>query len=399
MDAGRRSFLIRSGMTAAACCGGPQLFDRIPNAFAAATAPTEFPQPCSADSWEKKGVVLEPDQPWEGKHVENFMSSIDPLDGGRWRIWYCANSPRQGYIGIAVAEGVPGEPMTKHRAVLSDGKPEDAPLAIGNIPKNWRLACPTHIRLKDGRHRIYFFAQGTVHGKVAQRYLAADSDDGRRYRVIDPDLPCIYTVWDRTTNKKLPAGVKLEDIQSNDGATVYQLPDGTFEMFVQDLEPIDEKDPRYVAHDNIPKGFRVIDRLTSEDGITFNHRQRRVLAPDKDDPIDTQFYMLSVTHTSRGRVGVVSWYRVRAGNMELQYTHSNDGVHWQRVRQPWIKRGAPGSPDSVTIYQPSSMIFHDNKWWLFYTGVNYTHSTLQGAKPGEEQRSVIMLATTPSLFS
>jgi hypothetical protein len=75
--------------------------------------------------------------------------------------------------------------------------------------------------------------------------------------------------------------------------------------------------------------------------------------------------------------------------MELQYTHSNDGIHWNRVRQPWLKKGAAGEPDSVSLYQPTSMVFHDDQWWLFYTGVNYTHSTLKAAKEGEENRSSI----------
>ena len=84
--------------------------------------------------------------------------------------------------------------------------------------------------------------------------------------------------------------------------------------------------------------------------------------------------------------------------MEMQYTYSKDGVHWERVRHPWIKKGQPGEPDSVTIYQPTSMVYHDNKWWLFYSAVNYTHSTVEAIRPGEQKRSVIMLATTPSLF-
>jgi hypothetical protein len=52
----------------------------------------------------------------------------------------------------------------------------------------------------------------------------------------------------------------------------------------------------------------------------------------------------------------------------------------------------------MTVYPPSAMVHNDNKWWLFYTGVNYTHSTVEAATPGEEKRSVVMLATTPSLF-
>jgi hypothetical protein len=170
-------------------------------------------------------------------------------------------------------------------------------------------------------------------------------------------------------------------------------------MYVQALDPITEKDPRYVPYDNIKNGFRYIDRLTSEDGIRFDKRDRKILVPDKEDPIDTQFYMLTVTHTSRGRVGLLGSYQVRAGSMQMQYVYSQDGIHWERARYPWIKNGDPGERDSVTIYQPASMVFHDKKWWLFYTGVNYTHSTVETIKPGGEKRSVVMLATTPSLWA
>lgn len=397
MNESRRQFLIRSGFVAAAY-GAGGLIHRTPTALGAATESSDFPQPCPASAWTKHGVIFEPDEPWEDHFIETFMASAEPLEGDRWRVWYSANSPQKGYIGMAFAEGVPGEKMKKTRAVLSEGEPEDAPFAVGNVPKGWRLVCPTHIRLKDGRHRLYFFAEGRGGGRVAQRYVAADSDDGRRYRIVDPERPVLYTVWDNTKDKKAYPGQKVDDITTNDGGVVYQLPDGTFEMFAQALEPIDDKDPRYVAHDNIPKGYRVIDRFTSEDGLRFGNRQR-VLRPDKEDPIDTQFYMLEVTHTPRGRVGLLGWYRVQSGSMELQYAHSEDGIHWNRVRRPWIPKGKPGEPDSVTVYAPTSMVHHDNKWWLFYSGVNYTHSTVKAINPDEEKRSVVMLATTPSLWT
>ena len=397
MNESRRRFLVRSGLVAA-FCGGNGAFDFVTSALADVTEPKDFPQPCAVNSWKKEGVVVRPDQPWEQNHIEAFMSSVEPLDGGRWRIWYGANVPDKP-IGIAVAEGVPGEKMVKHRAILSEGEPEDAPLAIGNLPKGWNLAIPTHLRLRDGRHRLYFFAYGRQGKRAVQRYLAADSDDGRRYRVLDPLRPSLYTFWDNTDNKQFLPGQKLEDIVTNDTATVYQMPDGSFEVFAQSLEKIDEKDPRYVAHDNLKGWVRFIDRFTSDDGVRFDQRQRKVLVPDKEDPEDTQFYELTVTHTPRGRVGLLGWYRVRAGYMELQYTFSKDGIHWKRTRRPWIERGKPGEHDSVTIYPPSSVGHHQGKWWLFYTAVNYTHSTLKTARSDEKPCSCIMLATTPSLWN
>jgi hypothetical protein len=393
----RREFLLRSSAVAAAGLTGTAAF-QCP-VWGKETETPPFPEPCAAASWQKKGIVLQPDEAWEDQFIDSGLSTIEPLEGGRWRIWYAASAPRaNGVVGVAIAEGVPGEKFTKHRAVLSEGEPEDARLSIGNLPRGWKPALPTYLRLADGRHRLYFFAYGRRGKQSVQRYLAADSDDGRRYRVLDPERPSLYSFWDSAADKKFLPGQSLDDIVTNDVAAVYQLPGGPFELYAQSLEKIDANDPRYVAHDNLKGFIRFIDRFTSEDGVRFDKRQRKVLAPDKDDPIDTQFYHLTVTHTPQGRVGLLGWYAVNAGFMELQYAFSKDGVAWNRVRRPWIERGKPGEPDSATIYPPSSLVYHDSQWWLFYSAGNYTHSTLKTSRPGEINRSVVMLATTPSLW-
>ena len=112
----------------------------------------DFPLPCSSSDWVKQGIVIELTEPWEGASISNFTSPAEALDGGRWRIWYRAGT------NISVAEGVPGEKMTKYHSVLSSGEPADAPLAIGNLPDGWDVSNPVHIRLKNGRHRLYFWA-------------------------------------------------------------------------------------------------------------------------------------------------------------------------------------------------------------------------------------------------
>ena len=193
---------------------------------------------------------------------------------------------------------------------------------------------PTYLRLADGRHRLYFFAYGRQGKQSVQRYLAADSDDGRRI-AFRPDRPCLYSVWDNTKDKKFLPGQKLEDILTNDVATVYQLPDGSFEMFVQSLEKIGTDDPRYVAHDNLKGWVRSIDRFTSDDGVRFDKRQRKVLAPDGNDPVDTQFYHLAVTHTGAGRVGC--WV-----GTELATVPWNCNTHSPETDSTGVGRGARG---------------------------------------------------------
>jgi hypothetical protein len=368
-----------------------------------------FPRPCSPDSWIKQGIVLEPNQPWEGEDIQNFTSPAEPLGDGRWRIWYGSGSP----MSIAVAEGIPGGKMTKYQVALSKGNPASgAPFAIGNLLEEWRPTQPVHIKLKDGGHRLYFWAHSPKHHIL--RYLAADSSDGRHYRVIDPNRPCIYHFLNRavefvgTTPSGLtltakPESYRLKDelaaspeLITNDATTVYQLPDGSFEMYTATMLSIKQGDPRW-ANNDCPGLIRVIDRLVSTEGLHWSGRQR-VLQPDANDPIDLQFYYLCVTYTPQGRVGMLGHYRVKAQTQDLEWCFSPDGVNWIRPfrNRAWLERGWPGESDSYGIYAGASLVFDSGRWWLFYTGVNSSHNGKYSYGP---PRSVIMLATTNSIFS
>jgi hypothetical protein len=319
--------------------------------------------------------------------VQNFTSAAEPLDGDTWRLWISVSVSADKNIGIA--EGVPGGKMALHLAELSSGEPPDAPLSIGNLPEGWRPVQSVHLRLKDGRHRLYFWA----HAKGVVRYLAADSTDGRRFRVVDPLRGCIYHPSDRAVDGPAAVAAGLSrrakqqakpepgeplapaELITNDATNVYQLPDGSFELFTASLLQVGKDDPRYMAHDNTPGWVRVIDRLRSEDGLRWTDR-RRVIAPDERDPIDQQFYYLSVTHTDRGRIGMLGHYRAQAQTMDLEWCFSENGVDWQRpARSAWLPRSAPGVlPDSYGIYASHSLVQHGGKWHLFYTGMNDAHN-------------------------
>ncbi|MBN2457001.1 MAG: hypothetical protein JXB29_10800 [Sedimentisphaerales bacterium] len=382
----------------------------------------EFPKSCNPDSWVKRGIVIEPNQPWEGGSIQNFNSPTEALGDGRWRIWYGFWGSTASYgsgMNIAMAEGVPGGKWSKHVAVLTEGEPADAPLAIGNLPEGWRPVHPVHIKLKDGRDRLYFWVHAPKQGVI--RYLAAESTDGRRYRVVNPHTPCLYHFFDRAIEfvGTIPSGLTLtlEDkkyrkskpprpacepiadpnLISNDATVVYQLSDGTFEMYTVALVSIDKNDPRYESqtHDNLKGYIRVIDRLVSEDGLNW-HSRCRVLEPDANDPVDLQFYYLNVTHTPKGRVGMLGHYRLYAQETDLEWCYSKDGIHWVRpYRKAWIERGKPYENDSYAIYTASSLINYNNQWWLFCTGTNYAHNIK--CSYGRPQ-SVIMLATTNSIW-
>ncbi len=371
-----------------------------------------IPSPCSSDQWIKRGVVLE----GNGYGFQNFNSPAEPLSDGRWRIWYGNWLPTPN---IGVAEGVPGGRMVKHDAVLSVGEPADAPLAIGNLNEGWRPVQPIHLKLKDGRHRLYFWVHAPKQRVV--RFLAADSTDGRRYRVIDPHKGLLYHPHDRAVEfvGTTPTGLKLEakseqviqryprpahepkappELVANDSVTVYQLEDGSFEMYLSGLVSLANDDPRLATqqNDNLKGSLRAVDRMVSADGLSW-HGRRRVIEPDADDPIDQQFYYLNVTHTPQGRVGMLGHYRLYAQTMDVEWCYSKDGITWTRPhRKPWIKRGEPyESGDSYTIYPATSLVHHDGMWWLFYTGTNYAHNVkCSHGRPS----SSLMLAQTKSLW-
>jgi hypothetical protein len=388
----RRLFLGRT-LTAAGALAGLT----TDNAFA---LESPRPQPAPPTAWQKHGVVLAGEP---GGRVQNFTSAAEPLDGDRWRLWYTVTNPDKSR-NIGFAEGRPGEPLKRFPAALSTGEPADAPFALGNLPADWRPVQVVHLHLQNGRHRIYFWA----HGPKVVRYLAAESSDGRRYRVLDPLRPCLYHPADRAVDgpvvaeagltrlakrKATPvAGERLAPTRlvSNDATNVYQLADGTFEMYSVGLIEVGRDAPGYVAHDNCPGWIRVIDRYTSADGLDWTER-RRIIVPDKQDPADQQFYYLAVTHTPQGRLGMLGHYRVEAQTQDLEWCFSNDGITWQRpARSAWIARGKPPAPDCYGIYGPHALVARGGRWHLFYTGVNASHNHKHSYGPDTQ---VVMYAT------
>ena len=298
----RRRFLARAGLGGAGLCA-------LGHGASARSAEDAAVRPCPASAWRKHGVVLPDDQ----GPVQDFTSPAEPLGEGRWRLWYTGTGAASAR-NIGFAEGVPGEPMTRHLAALSPGDPADAPFAIGNLPDEWRPVQVVHLRLQSGRHRIYFWAhgpQGRALSGGRERRRPADIACSIRHgpasttRLIGPSTarPRPRAGLSRWAGKvsSRPEGEPAApaSLVSNDATNVYQLADGTFEMYSVALVEVAKDDPAYIAHDNAAGWVRVIDRYESDDGLRWTGR-RRVLVPDDDDPSDMQFYYLAVTYTDRG---------------------------------------------------------------------------------------------------
>ncbi|HHD64092.1 MAG TPA: hypothetical protein ENK96_07005, partial [Desulfobulbaceae bacterium] len=64
------------------------------------------PRPCPPTQWKKQGIILKPDDAISGGKVQNFTCPAEPLDDGRWRLWYSRYGTGVPF-NIAKAEGIP----------------------------------------------------------------------------------------------------------------------------------------------------------------------------------------------------------------------------------------------------------------------------------------------------
>ena len=354
-----------------------------------------------AKLWNDRGTVLQ-------LADSCYATTAEPLPQGRWRIWYGDYGGFNGErFNIGVAEGVPGREMVSCSANLSTGKPAEGRLSIGNLPADWRPIQPKHFVLPDGKERLYFW----VHGPGVVRLLVAQSDDGRRFEVLDPHRPVLWHYNDRAYDNPFdtagltPSAEKPQrppgepaaplDQVGNDALYIYLRPDGSWEFYGVGLNFVSRDDPRFIAHDNAPGCIRVIERRTSADGLHWSAPQR-VIEPDENDPADLQFYLVSVNPTKAGYVGLLSHYRVQAQTTDIEWCFSPDGINWQRpYRRPWFERDVEKS-GCYGIYPSVSAVQHEGLWWLFYTACNFTHN--RGKCSGKSPLSEIRLATIDRLY-
>lgn len=343
--------------------------------------------------WQKKGIVLRPDQDFELSHsanaignIQNFTSPAIPLGNDHWRIWYSAypDSDHRRF-NIAYAEGSPDGKMQKFQACLDSGVAPKTMFSISNLPENWRPIQPVLINIPGKGYKLYFWA----HAPGIVRYLCAESEDGHNFVVVNAGNPCLYHPNDRAVEKKISGTEGLTSVSktvrpaneppapeyliSNDATNVYLLPDNTFEMFTVQLVRISADSAAHVPHDNLMGMIRVIERRTSTDGLNWSPPET-VIRPDGKDPADLQFYYLSVTHCDGFRIGILGHYRAMAQTMDFEFCFSKDGVNWERpYRKPCFPRSVE-LDGLYGIYAPHSIVKHGSLYYLFYTGTNQTHN-------------------------
>jgi hypothetical protein len=167
----RRDFLSLLGGTGLGLWTGTSGFAAEPPALADASA------------WKKHGELFRHRGEPAGGWVQNFTSTVEPLENDQWRVWSSISVPKSELKQIGYHTGRVGGEWKPTMAVCTPGEPDpNAELAIGGLPEGWRPVQVVTLRLKDGRTRLYFWA----HGKGIVRYIAADSEDGRAFKVVKP---------------------------------------------------------------------------------------------------------------------------------------------------------------------------------------------------------------------
>lgn len=336
-----------------------------------------------------------------------FAGAVVPWQGG-WRLYYSDHgSFPHSKFRLAVAASEDGLHWRKVKTSSPDGFIHPA-----GLPAEESLVQPQAVILPGGRVRIYFWWHG--HQINRARYIAAESDNGVDFTIVNLDDPCLFHPSDfnvgqagfaagltapvvneaRESERTVP-WLEAKRRRSNDATFVYYNERlRLFEMYSVWLVPNDPASGRYVPHDNAPQIVRVMHRRTSEDGLLWSDPYL-ILTPDECDPLDLQFYHLAVQELGEWRLGMLGHYRCWAQTMDLELCFSRDGRHWERpLRGGFVPRGEAHDTDYYYAYPTSRMIPDGDDWLMLYDGGNYKHN---GELPEgvTERRTGILAARVP----
>ena len=104
-----------------------------------------------------------------------------------------------------------------------------------------------------------------------------------------------------------------------------------------------------------------------------------VMRADELDPTD-QIYGMGVFPYEGMWLGMLEVYDSRIGVIDIQLTHSRDGLNWQRfaLRDPILPRGEEGAWDAMGIHTSCRPMVVDGQVRLYYDGMEARHSSHSG---------------------
>jgi hypothetical protein len=120
-------------------------------------------------------------------------------------------------------------------------------------------------------------------------------------------------------------------------------------------------------------GKRVQAWAESEDGIQWSHEQVIVRADEKDTPTANIQYMFVMQYGGY-YLGFLTLHDER-GLFTIELAWSEDGLHWTRTRQPWLKHGPKDAFDSGMVLGPTDPVFLHHEMAFAYGGFPITHDS------------------------
>ncbi len=284
--------------------------------------------------WEKKGLVITPDENLSWMRTHAMVPTPVQMDGSLYRIYFAGrNHQNQSHIGYAVID------LKNPTKVLDiSKKPVLNPGRLGTFDDNGVL--PSCI-VKDGNEfRLYYigFKPGGTTRMDLFGGLAISKDGGEN-----------FTRW-----SEAPI---LERCQANPfiNTAPWVIKQGTQWRiyYVAGVEWLSPDMPRY----NIQTG-------TSKDGKTW----------ERDGTVAVDF---GSGETSLARPYVIEqdgvyrmWFSSKGPHYLSRYAESADGVNWTRYDDGVDLKPEAGGPDEEMICY-SAVVQHNGKHIMFYNGNGY----------------------------
>jgi len=347
---------------------------------------------------EHLGVLVSGDTPADQGAASIFSSSTFQLEDGSYRMYYwsygsrCCEDPNESMPRGLVATST--DRLHWEKPDLGQVKVRGEGSNILHIEGMELQVCVGVSPVRIGKNHWRYYFWGCENGTKLWALMAADSEDGLHFKVLDegrgqlyhppiPECGPLLTEVARNLRRdpqeyEREQTLRVNRLQSNDATHVYYSDAHGFEIFHQYLVSSETQPDRVVdVPYNCPSFLRTIARRRSDDGIHWGNPEF-LIWPDEKDPWDQQFYNMPVSDYAGWRIGQLGHYRTEAGR-QTNYTElafSREGSQWSRpLRGHWFEGSQP--EDSASVYPSGEgLIDMGDHWMVNYTGVPNPHSVV-----------------------
>jgi hypothetical protein len=140
---------------------------------------------------------------------------------------------------------------------------------------------------------------------------------------------------------------------------------------------------RKVKYDNAPNWLRVIHCRISNDGVSWGD-SKPVVIPDKNDPVDLQFYSMTTCKINLINFAIIGYYLVKEQVLELQAAMRMEDGKWLRNATPWrLRQKLSLNGKDVKMLFPGTVIVDDGYIIISATCCSYLHNQIGHLNPEE----------------